>query len=144
MTAPTFTSILSAVEAETGVRLADIQPRFSKMPHETRMKRLLVYLLREHTDLGFKAIAALTTGRGHSAWVESYAVAFAMLDERSCLHDPAFAASVRKLEGVLGVSRHGSTESPCGVLAGSRVCGHGRTTPDAADGQETALGGKPC
>lgn len=143
MTAPTFTSIVRAVEAETGVTLADILPRFSKMPHETRMKRLLVYLLREHTDLGYKAIAKLTTGRGHSTWTGAYAAALQALDERSCFFDPAFAASVRKLEGVLGVFRHETADCPCGVLAGSKVCGHGRTPPDAADGQETALEGKP-
>ena len=143
MTAPNFTSILRAVEAETGVTLADIRPRCSKLPAETRMKRLLVYLLREHTDLGYKAIAKLTTGRGHSTWTGAYADAVQALDERSCFYDPAFAASVRKLEGVLGVSRHGSTDCPCGVPAGSKVCGHGQTHPDAGDGQETALEGKP-
>lgn len=143
MTAPTFTSIVRAVEAETGVSLADIRPRFSKMPHETRMKRLLVYLLREHTDLGYKVIANLTTGRGHSTWTGAYAAALLALDERSCFHDPAFVESVRRAEGVLGVFRHGSSESPSAALDGSKVCGHGRTTPDAADGQETALEGKP-
>lgn len=144
MTAPTFTSILSAVEAETGVSLADIRPRFSKMPHETRMKRLLVYMLREHTDLGYKVIANLTTGRGHSTWKDAYAAALLALDERSCFHDPAFAASVRRVEGVLGVFRHETADCPCGVLAGSKVSRHGRTPPDAADGRETALEGKPC
>lgn len=143
MTAPTFTSIVRAVEAETGVTLADIQPRNSKTRAETRMKRLLVYMLREHTDLGYKAIAALTTRRAYSTWTGAYADAVQALDERSCFHDPAFAESVRRLEGVLGVSRHGSAESPCGVLAGSRVCQHGLAPSDAADGRETALEGKP-
>jgi hypothetical protein len=143
VTTPRFTQILRAVEAETGVTLSDIQPRFSKMPHETRMKRLLVYMLREHTDLGYKVIANLTTGRGHSTWKDAYAAALLALDERSCFFDPAFVESVRRLEGVLSVFRHETADCPCGVLAGSKVCGHGQTPPDAADGRETALDGKP-
>jgi chromosomal replication initiation ATPase DnaA len=100
---PTYPEILRAVLVETGVTLDELFPShplgmgYHRHAHVVAARRALCHLCYTLCGMSYPEIAAATTGRGHSSWVEAGNRAREMLDPESERNDLDFRMMVARI-----------------------------------------------
>ena len=99
----TAADIIAAVVCETGVTLDELFPDhplgmgYHRHATVVAARRALCHLCYTLGGMSYPEIAAATTGRGHSSWVEAGNRAREMLDPESERHDLDFRMMVAQI-----------------------------------------------